>query len=180
MAASITLAILSFSYGAPLIVVVGLKPIAASLQTDRSVVALAASLVWLGTGLGGILMGRIADRIGMRQVAIFGAVMTALGLAARLHGHANVAPFALQESPFFRQLGDGDQALRDKVEALATHGQLGIFAKGLFLVGKKVGTRDLAFHNYRAACAFPGNYVGGFTAGAALLGKNYSTTISGA
>src|SRR5207249_4526107 len=81
VAASITLAILSFSYGAPLIVVVGLKPIAASLETDRSVVALAASLVWLGTGLGGILMGRIADWIGMRQVAIFGAAMTALGLA---------------------------------------------------------------------------------------------------
>ncbi|MBV9374230.1 MAG: MFS transporter, partial [Alphaproteobacteria bacterium] len=57
----ITLAILSFSYGAPLVVVVGLKPIAASLGTDRSVVALAASLVWLGTGFGGIFMGRIAD-----------------------------------------------------------------------------------------------------------------------
>jgi MFS family permease len=86
VAASITLAILSFSYGAPLIVVVGLKPIAASLGTDRSVVALAASLVWLGTGLGGILMGRIADRIGMRQVAIFGASMTALGLVVSAIG----------------------------------------------------------------------------------------------
>src|SRR5256886_14407523 len=81
VAASITLAILSFSYGAPLIVVVGLKPIAASLDADRSVVALAASLVWLGTGLGGIFMGRIADRIVMLQVAAFGVVMTALGLA---------------------------------------------------------------------------------------------------
>ena len=86
VAASLTLAILSFSYGAPLIVVVGLKPIAASLDADRSVVALAASLVWLGTGLGGILMGRIADRIGMRQVAIFGAAMTALGLAVSAIG----------------------------------------------------------------------------------------------
>src|ERR1700751_439232 len=86
VAASVTLALLSFSSGAPLIVVVGLKPIAASLGTDRSVVALAASLVWLGTGLGGILMGRIADRIGMRQVAIFGALMTALGLAVSAIG----------------------------------------------------------------------------------------------
>jgi MFS family permease len=88
VAASITLAILSVSYGAPLVVVVGLKPIAASLDTDRSVVALAASLVWLGTGLGGIFMGRIADRIGMRQVAIFGALMTALGLAVSAIGEA--------------------------------------------------------------------------------------------
>src|SRR5215469_10416807 len=86
VAASITLAILSFSYGAPLVVVVGLKPIAASLDTDRSVVALAASLVWFGTGLGGIFMGRIADRIGMRRVAIFGAAMTALGMAVSAIG----------------------------------------------------------------------------------------------
>ncbi|MBV8937205.1 MAG: hypothetical protein JO095_15535, partial [Alphaproteobacteria bacterium] len=86
VAATLTLAILSFSYGAPLVVVVGLKPIAASLATDRSVVALAASLVWLGTGFGGIFMGRIADRVGMRRVAIFGAVMTALGLAVSAIG----------------------------------------------------------------------------------------------
>ena len=71
--AAITLAILSVSYGAPLVVVVGLKPIAASLGTDRSLVALAASLIWLGTGLGGIMMGWIADRVGMRPIAIFGA-----------------------------------------------------------------------------------------------------------
>jgi MFS family permease len=86
VAASITLVILSVSYGAPLVVVVGLKPIAASLDADRSVVALAASLIWLGTGLGGIVMGRTADRIGMRKVAIFGAVMTALGLALSATG----------------------------------------------------------------------------------------------
>src|SRR6516164_9573033 len=86
VAASLTLAILSVSYGAPLIVVVGLKPIAASLGTDRSVVALAASLVWLGTGLGGILMGWVADRIGMRPTAIFGTLMTALGLAVSAIG----------------------------------------------------------------------------------------------
>src|SRR6202011_4494599 len=86
LAAAITLLILSISYGAPLVVVVGLKPIAASLGTDRSVVALAASLVWFGTGLGGIAMGRLADRIGMRPVAIFGAGMTALGLAVSAIG----------------------------------------------------------------------------------------------
>src|ERR1700751_1886161 len=86
IAALITLVILSISYGAPLVVVVGLKPIAPSLGADRSVVALAASLVWLGTGLGGIFMGRMADRVGMRPVALFGAVMTALGLAVSAIG----------------------------------------------------------------------------------------------
>jgi MFS family permease len=86
MAAAVTLAILSVSYGAPLVVVVGLKPIVVALGADRSLVALSASLVWLGTGSGGIIMGRLADRLGMRPIAIFGAVMTALGLAVSAIG----------------------------------------------------------------------------------------------
>ena len=86
IAAAVTLAILSVSYGAPLVVVVGLKPIVAALGADRSVVALSASLVWLGTGSGGIIMGRLAERLGMRPIAIFGAVMTALGLAVSAIG----------------------------------------------------------------------------------------------
>ena len=81
VAAFLTLGILSFSYGAPLIVVVGLKPIQDSLGTDRSVVALAGALVWVGTGLGGIMMGWLADRIGIRFTASIGAVMMAAGLA---------------------------------------------------------------------------------------------------
>jgi hypothetical protein len=43
-AAGLTLAILSLSYGALLVVVVGLKPITAALGGDRSVVPLAAAL----------------------------------------------------------------------------------------------------------------------------------------
>jgi MFS family permease len=80
-AACITLAILSISYGAPLLVVVGLKPIQEALGTDRSVVALAGALVWVGTGLGGIMMGWLADRIGIRSTVAIGAVMMAAGLA---------------------------------------------------------------------------------------------------
>src|ERR1700757_1932389 len=80
-AALITTAILAISYGAPLLVVVGLKPITASLGTDRSIVALAGALVWVGTGMGGIVMGWLADRIGVRPTVVFGALMAALGLA---------------------------------------------------------------------------------------------------
>jgi MFS family permease len=80
-AACLVLAILSISYGSPLLVVVGLKPIQEALGTDRSVVALAGALVWVGTGLGGIMMGWLADRIGIRLTATIGAVMMALGLA---------------------------------------------------------------------------------------------------
>jgi MFS family permease len=81
VAAALTTAVLAISYGAPLLVVVGLKPIAATLGTDRSVVALAGALVWVGTGMGGIVMGWLADRIGVRPTVVFGALMAALGLA---------------------------------------------------------------------------------------------------
>jgi MFS family permease len=81
VAACITLAILSISYGAPLLVVVALKPIQETLGTDRSVVALAGALVWVGTGVGGIMMGWLADRIGIRASVAIGAVMMAAGLA---------------------------------------------------------------------------------------------------
>ena len=80
-AAALTTAVLAISYGAPLLVVVGLKPIAATLGTDRSVVALAGALVWVGTGMGGIVMGWLSDRVGVRPIVVFGAVMAALGLA---------------------------------------------------------------------------------------------------
>ena len=80
-AACLTLGILSISYGSPLLVVVGLKPIQETLGTDRSVVALAGALVWVGTGLGGIMMGWLADRIGIRSTVMIGAIMMAAGLA---------------------------------------------------------------------------------------------------
>ncbi len=86
VAATVTLAILSISYGGPLIVVVGLKTIQADLGTNRSVLALAGALVWVGTGMGGMVMGRVADRIGMRRTALFGAAMMAAGLVLSATG----------------------------------------------------------------------------------------------
>ena len=77
----ITLAILSVSFGSPLLIVVGLKPMQESLGTERSVLALAGSLVWVGTGAGGILMGWLSDRIGVRATVAIGASMIAGGLA---------------------------------------------------------------------------------------------------
>ncbi|HML09397.1 MAG TPA: MFS transporter [Stellaceae bacterium] len=81
VAAGAVLGLLSISYGSPLLIVVGLKPITASLGTVREVTALAAALTWVGTGLGGILMGWVADRVGVRRIVIFGAINIALGLA---------------------------------------------------------------------------------------------------
>jgi MFS family permease len=77
----LVLAILSVSYGSPLLIVVGMKPIQESLGIERSVVALAGALVWVGTGAGGIFMGWLADRIGIRRTVIIGGCMIAGGLA---------------------------------------------------------------------------------------------------
>ena len=86
LAAGVTLGLLSISYGSPLVLVVGLKPITADLGTIRQVTALAAALTWIGTGAGGILMGWIADRIGIRRTVIFGGTMIAAGLAVSATG----------------------------------------------------------------------------------------------
>ncbi len=82
------LAILSVSYGSPLLVVVGMKPIQDALGVDRSVVALAGSLVWVGTGAGGIVMGWLADRVGIRRTVVIGTCMIACGLALSSVGAA--------------------------------------------------------------------------------------------
>ena len=68
------------------LIVVGLKPITAGLGTIREMTSLAAALTWVGTGLGGILMGWLADRIGIRRIVIFGAAMIAAGLAVSAIG----------------------------------------------------------------------------------------------
>lgn len=77
----ITLAILSVSYGSPLLIVVSMKTMQEALGTERAALALAGALVWVGTGAGGIFMGWLADRIGVRNTVIIGACMIAGGLA---------------------------------------------------------------------------------------------------
>jgi MFS family permease len=84
--ATVVLVILALSFGAPWITVVALKPIAAETEGLRSVPALATSLAWIGFGVGGIVMGHIAERVGVRWTVIFGALMIAAGLALSTGG----------------------------------------------------------------------------------------------
>ena len=78
--ATAALVCLAFSFGGFWIVSVGLKAIAADAGNQRSVPALAAALGWLGSGVGGIAMGPIATRFGIRWTVIFGATMIGVGL----------------------------------------------------------------------------------------------------
>jgi len=84
--AILVVALLTLTYGAQLIVVVALKPIAESLDVPRAIPSLAAALVWLGTGSGGIAMGVFADRVGVRWTVSIGTLMTGLGLLLSASG----------------------------------------------------------------------------------------------
>ncbi|HXQ53115.1 MAG TPA: MFS transporter [Stellaceae bacterium] len=88
VAAAAALGVMSVAFGAPYIAVVGLRDIAAELGGARSVPALCYSFAWLGTAVGGVAMGGIAERIGIRWTAMFGAVMIAVGLALASFGGA--------------------------------------------------------------------------------------------
>ena len=84
--ASVALVVMAVAFGAPWITVVALKDIAAEVDGARSVPAFAGALMWIGSGLGGILMGRIAERVGVRWTVIVGAMMIATGLALSSRG----------------------------------------------------------------------------------------------
>jgi MFS family permease len=79
--AAVALFAMMMTFGSAWITAVALKNIAAEAGGARSIPALASSLAWLGSGFGGIMMGRIADRVGTRWTVICGSVMVAVGLA---------------------------------------------------------------------------------------------------
>ena len=74
-------AIHAIGLGAPTILWVTLKPIAAEFGWPRAVPSLAYSLMMLGAGVGGIAMGWWMDKRGVMQPVLFGAVMISLGAA---------------------------------------------------------------------------------------------------
>jgi MFS family permease len=78
--AAVALAALMVAFGANWITAVALKDIAAEVDGTRAIPAFASALAWLGSGVGGIIMGQIADRIGTRWTVAGGSLMIALGL----------------------------------------------------------------------------------------------------
>jgi MFS family permease len=82
------LAIASTCLGAPLVSTVALKHVAADLGGYRSIPSAALSLAMLGTGVGGLAMGWLADRFGVRWVIMLGAAMVCAGLMLSASGQA--------------------------------------------------------------------------------------------
>lgn len=74
-------AMLAIAAGGPLTVVIGLVPISETLGSGRSLPSFASTLAYLGTGVGGVMCGLLAARLGQRFVAILGGAALFAGLA---------------------------------------------------------------------------------------------------
>jgi MFS family permease len=74
-----SMVIISIGWGAPYLIAVALKPMAADLGAGRSIPSLASSLTQLGIGVGGIFMGWWADRVGAMWTALAGSIMIGAG-----------------------------------------------------------------------------------------------------
>jgi MFS family permease len=103
--ATAALVVPSISFGAPFLVIAALKPIAADFDGLRSIPSAAASLAMLGTGVGGLAMGWVAERIGVRLTVMLGAVMICAGLA--LSSTGGVWQLYLGQGLFVGFLGNG-------------------------------------------------------------------------
>jgi MFS family permease len=103
--ATVALAVMATAFGAPWITVVALKTIAAEVDGERAIPAFAGALVWIGSGVGGILMGQIAERVGIRWTVIGGSIMIAAGLALSTLGPS--VPLFVGHGLFIGLLGIG-------------------------------------------------------------------------
>src|SRR6201987_2599208 len=103
--AAVALLIMAVAFGAPWITLVALKDIAAEGRGERSIPAFASALMWIGSGDGGILMGRISEPTGLRFSGIFGSLMVALGLALSSFGPS--LPLYIGHGLFMGLLGIG-------------------------------------------------------------------------
>src|ERR1700748_902115 len=79
--AVVALLVMMMAFGSAWIIAVALKDIAGELGGTLSIPALASSLAWFGQGAGGILMGRLADRVGTRWTVLSGALMVGICLS---------------------------------------------------------------------------------------------------
>jgi len=73
------LALMTIGGAAMYAIIVSLKPVATEFDTGRGAASIPYTLTMLGYGLGGILMGRISDRVGVLWPVLFGSFMLSGG-----------------------------------------------------------------------------------------------------
>lgn len=93
MRLSVTLVLMTIGSGAMYVVAVVLPAVQAEFKVDRGDAALPYTLMMVGFGLGGIAMGKLADRFGVMWVVLLGAAglgagFVAAGMSASLLGFA--------------------------------------------------------------------------------------------
>ena len=100
-----------------------MKPIAAEFGAARSAPALAVALTFIGAGCGGIAMGWLAERIGVRAVVIFGGTMIGTGLTISSLGDLTqlyISSFLLVESAWrIRDVRAADDVCQPLVSTVA-------------------------------------------------------------
>lgn len=79
LVAVVSMLMMAIGMGAPYLIVVALKPIAAEFDWPRAVPSMGYSLLLIGSGLGGLVMGRWADRAGMGPPALVAGISLAAG-----------------------------------------------------------------------------------------------------
>lgn len=86
--AAVSMLMMAIGMGSPYLVVVALKPIAAEFDWPRAVPSLCYSLALIGSGVGGLLMGRLADRFGITLPTLIGGCSLAAGawVSSRANG----------------------------------------------------------------------------------------------
>lgn len=86
--AALSLLVASIGFGAATSVPILLKPIAHEWGASTSTLALVHTSMLIGAGFGGLLFGRILDRVGFFPLAVLGALATASGLVAASFSHS--------------------------------------------------------------------------------------------
>lgn len=88
-------AMVAMAFGAIGTVAVFLEPLAAEFGWPRASVSAAYSVATVATGIGGILMGHFADRLPVRRVALFGALVPGLAFASLSELQSTAGLYAL-------------------------------------------------------------------------------------
>lgn len=139
----VTLALMTIGSGAMYVVAVVLPAVQAEFQVNRGDAALPYTLMMVGFGLGGIAMGKLADRFGVMRVVLLGSAGLGAGFVA-----AGMSPgllgFALAHGVLLGALGSS-----------ATFAPLIADASLWFVRRRGIAVAICASGNYLAGAVWP-------------------------